>query len=154
MLKAEIKQTGKETRVFLKGPINEETSRTLSDVYPKAEQTIIFDFEDVDYINSLGIRSWINFLRNIQEGRTIIFENCTPDVVMQMNLIANFKGAAEVKSFYGEYSCDHCGHEGLVKFENDKSSNLQDKVENQNCPQCGESWRLEDDEESYLQFLE
>ena len=109
MLEVEILEEDKDVKVKLKGPINEESGKVLSDLYDKPNKTIIFDFSKVDYVNSLGIRSWINFLRHIQEGRTIYFEHCTPDIVMQMNMMAHFKGSAIVSSFYGEYSCTTVG---------------------------------------------
>ena len=38
----------------------------------------------------------------------IIFEQCTPEVVMQINMIPSFKGSAKVKSVYGNFVCDEC----------------------------------------------
>ena len=154
MLKAELVQDGKQTLVILSGAIDEATNNALRDIYTKAEKTVVFDFKLVEYVNSLGIRSWINFLRNIEEGRMIQFRNCTPDVVMQMNLISHFKGTATVTSFYGEYSCEDCGDEELILFQIGDNNALSEQLTEQSCQTCGGNLLLDEDEENYLQFLE
>lgn len=154
MLKANIKQDGKTTIVELSGAIDEETNSALGELYSKASKDLIISFKDVDYINSLGIRSWINFIRHIEEGRSVTFRDCTPDVVMQMNLISNFRGNAKIESFLGEYTCDNCGEEGLISFKVTNRKELDQLIANQICPNCGSEFTLEEDEENYLQFLD
>ncbi len=153
-MEIDLLEEDRKSIVYLKGPINENAGKVLTDLYSRVEKTIIFNFAAVDYVNSLGIRNWINFLRHIQEGRSIFFEYCTPDIVMQMNMMAHFKGSAKVLSFYGEYTCEHCGHEELILFKTGKIESLYEKIQNQHCPKCGSHFNLEEDEENYLQFLE
>ena len=154
MLDISVKEDGKETVVYLKGPIDENAGQVLGDLHSKVTKSIVFNFKEVAYINSLGIRSWVNFLRHIQEGREIFFEECTSDVVMQMNMMAMFKGAAKVRSFYGDYTCESCGHEQTVRFETQPKRDLQKELTKQPCGKCGSNLSLDEDDENYLIFLE
>ncbi|SMF20109.1 hypothetical protein [Pseudobacteriovorax antillogorgiicola] len=154
MLEISVSDKGKETIVFLKGPIDENAGQVLADLHSRVLKTVVFNFKEVAYINSLGIRSWVNFLRHIQEGREIFFEECTSDVVMQMNMMAMFRGDAVVRSFYGDYTCDNCGHEQAIRFEVTEDSDLQKDLVEQPCEKCSTILSLDEDDENYLIFLE
>ena len=61
MLEVEILEEDKDVKVKLKGPINEESGKVLSDLYDKPNKTIIFDFSKVDYVNSLEFEVGLTF---------------------------------------------------------------------------------------------
>lgn len=75
--------------------------------------TLYIDFEGVTSINSLGVRSWVNFLKALG-NRTIHYENCPPIVVRQLNRVPSFLGKAAVDSVYVPYICDSCEKEVLI----------------------------------------
>ena len=94
----QIGKKGDWDHVVYAGPINEDTEVHLARVAAQLGKNVIFNFRQVEYVNSCGVRSWINFLRDIQEGREVIFEECTPEIVSQINMIPNFRGKAHIKS--------------------------------------------------------
>jgi len=61
---------------------------------------MLINFKQVQYMNSCGVRAWINFLRELENNRKIIFEECTPEIMSQINMIPNFKSSAHIRSLY------------------------------------------------------
>ena len=102
------------------------------------------------------LRAWINFIRDISPGRTIAFEECTPDVVGQINMIPNFRGQANVRSVYAAYVCDGCGHSKWELFEAGKNlpSSSEAEIAEQTCNKCGEAMEMEELEEEFFSWLD
>ncbi len=139
------------------GPIDAEAEVYLDQLLPKLGKNICFNFKQVESVNSCGVRSWINFMRELEkEERKIIFEECTSEIVMQINMIPNFKGNAQVISVYGAYVCDECGYEKTILFKS--GENLPQKPIDElppiECSQCGVEMELEEMEEEYFAFLQ
>lgn len=149
-----VSPLNKGTLVELSGPLDESAGQKLADLHNNVGNEVTFNFAKIIYINSLGIRSWVNFLRHIQEGRRITFEECTSDIVMQMNMMTVFKGSAQVKSFYGDYTCHSCDNEESICFEVKRNRDLEKEIRNQSCKKCQSTLTLDEDEENYLVFLE
>ncbi|SME97058.1 hypothetical protein [Pseudobacteriovorax antillogorgiicola] len=138
------------------GPIDAEAEVHLEQLLSKLGSQIKFNFKQVESVNSCGVRSWINFMRELEKGdRKIVFEECTSEIVMQINMIPSFKGKAEVKSVYGCYICDECGNEESVLFEAGKNlpSGPITELPGKACSQCGSEMELEEMEEEYFAFL-
>ena len=112
-----IEKKGQWEQLMYAGPINEDTEVHLKPMITSLGPNVIFNFRKVEYVNSCGVRAWINFLREVQKNRKIIFEECTPEIVSQINMIPNFKGTAHIKSVYASYACDSCDAQKWVLFE-------------------------------------
>lgn len=99
--------------VSLMGLINEDSDLTFQHILAeiKEEKKVVFNFSQVKSINSLGVRAWVSFLRNIEEKCEVIFAECTSDVIMQINMIPSFLGKGKVESFYVNYVCEICNKE-------------------------------------------
>lgn len=139
------------------GPINAESEVYLDQLIPKLGKKICFNFKQVESVNSCGVRSWINFMRELEkDDREIVFEECTSEIIMQINMIPNFMGTARIKSLYGSFVCDECGFEKVVLFKS--GENLPkppvDELPPVDCPQCSSLMELEELEEEYFAFLE
>ena len=150
----QVTQDNGQDLVTIVGPINEEAEIHLSKLAEGLGQTVTINFKQVTYINSLGVRSWINFMRDM-EGKTITFQECTPEIVNQINMIPNFKGAATVASVYGTYFCDDCDQTQEVLFEAGKSLPTSDEISlpSVNCKNCGaEDIEFEEVEEAFFAF--
>ena len=95
-------------------------------------------------------------MRDLEKGRTLIFEECTPEIVGQMNMIPNFKGKADVLSVYGSYSCPKCGTQQLHLFEKGKNlpANASDAVEQVKCSKCGSVSELDEIEEEFFAWID
>ena len=85
----------------------------------------------------------------------ILFEHCTPEVVMQINMIPSFKGSAKVSSVYGNFICDECGEEKEELFT--EGANLPSgeniELDTISCPNCGAEMELEEMEDEFFAFL-
>ena len=85
----------------------------------------------------------------------ILFEHCTPEVVMQINMIPSFKGSAKVMSVYGNFICDDCGEEKEELFTSGVNLPEGDSIELDpiDCPKCGSEMELEEMEDEFFAFL-
>jgi len=131
--------TGTTQKIAFIGKINEDSEmvfKTIISSLPPS-QKIIFNFSQVTSINSLGVRSWITFLRSLNDTLEIIFQECTPDVIMQINMIPSFLGKGTVESFYVNYICDTCDKETreLIKTADLKPKTFPNppRCTNENC---------------------
>lgn len=108
-----LSQTPEGKNVALMGLINEDSELTFQHILAeiKDEKRVIFNFSQVKTINSLGVRSWVSFLRNLEDKCEIVFAECTADVIMQINMIPSFLGKGKVESFYVNYVCEICNKE-------------------------------------------
>lgn len=138
------------------GPIDADTEVHLEQLLTKIGSKVKFNLKQVESVNSCGVRSWINLMRELEKANcTVQLEECTSEIVMQMNMIPSFKGNAEIMSVYGSYVCDECGHEEDVLFT--KGSNLPSgsniDLPPKECSSCGAEMELEEVEEEYFAFL-
>jgi DNA-directed RNA polymerase subunit RPC12/RpoP/anti-anti-sigma regulatory factor len=141
-----------ELRVELIGPIDEDSD--FREILGLQQKKMTFDFEQVNMINSCGIREWIKFLEELPATAEISYENCPQIIIEQINMVHGFfKNGAVIKSFYAPYFCESCDKEIKVKLESMQVEGR--KAPKLNCPQCG-SDGIEFDaiEAQYFSFLE
>lgn len=136
------------------GPINEEAEVHLATLLENVGKKCIIDFQNVAYINSCGVRAWINFMREFEKGRSIAFEKCTPEIVMQINMIPSFKASANILSVYGSYSCSNCSHHQTHLFEDgrDMPKSVDDQLPAVKCEKCGSEMELDELEDEFFSF--
>lgn len=103
-------------KVYIRGNVDEDAE---FESLKKIEGTLVVNFKDVKTINSCGIRTWVNFLKEIQ-GRQVIYEECPPIIVRQMNMVPSFLGSAKVTSIYAPYVSEDTDEEKLVLYTADK----------------------------------
>lgn len=150
-----VSKNGEWEVVSYHGPIDEEAEVHLSKIAENLGPNVKINFKNVTMVNSCGVRSWVNFIRSIEPNRSIVYTECTPEIVMQINMIPSFKGNAEIESLYGNYICDNCGHNQSTLFV--KGQNLpqsgEDEVPPPSCGKCGEEMEMEEIEEEFFAFL-
>lgn len=140
--------------VSLVGVINEDSELSFKSLFSELKEgkKITFNFAQVKSINSLGVRAWVSFLRSLEDGKTILFSECTTDVIMQINMIPSFLGKAKVSSFYVNYICDICNKEEKKLFETaslpPKTIPPAPKCETDDC-----GMQTEELEDEYFVFL-
>lgn len=151
-----IEKKGVWEQLLYAGPINEDTEVHLTPILAQLGPNVIFNFRKVEFVNSCGVRAWINFLRELEKGRKVIFEECTPEIVSQINMIPNFKGSAHIKSVYASYACDHCGNQQWELFE--EGRNLPqasgDGIQSPKCSKCGKETEMEELEEEFFAWVD
>lgn len=106
--------------LLFQGPIDEDVrfdaiDREIGDV-----KTVVIDFADVTVLNSLGIRTWMVWLRQWIGQKDFVFRRCPKAVVDQFNVLSGFlpKGSV-VESFYVPYFCDACTREQSILYRKD-----------------------------------
>lgn len=152
----QISREGDWEKLTYIGPINEDSEVHLPPLLATLGPKVIVNFRQVENVNSCGVRAWITFMRDLERGRQIIFEECTPEIVSQINMIPNFKGKANVQSVYGSYTCNSCGNHQFHLFT--RGQNLPatsgDGIEDVKCTKCSGKCELDELEEEYFAWLD
>ncbi|MEN9835465.1 MAG: hypothetical protein RL011_1658 [Pseudomonadota bacterium] len=151
-----IEKKGEWDQLVYVGPINEDSEVHLKPMLSALGANVIINFRKVESVNSCGVRAWINFMREVAKGRNLIFEECTPEIVCQINMIPNFRGSARVKSVYASYSCAQCDNQTWILFEEGRNlpSSGTDGVSEQKCEKCGMAMEMEELEDEFFAWLD
>lgn len=140
--------------IRLEGDIDENAG--LMDMEAVLSGEVRLDLGGVRRINSAGVREWVQFIRRACEltTRTTLCK-CSPAIVMQMNMIANFRGAAEVESIYAPFVCPRCDLERdvFVPVTAALVAGHSGDVPELTCEECGALLELDDISERYFAFL-
>lgn len=122
-----------QEQICLKGTIDEDTDFSL---LLKENGPMVLNLSGVTGINSLGIRGWVNFWKELA-GKKVFYVECPPVIVRQMSMIPSFTGTAEVVSVFAPYICDHCETEELVLVRSDEFSATPPQIkETFTCRKC------------------
>ncbi|NRA45295.1 MAG: hypothetical protein HRU09_10105 [Oligoflexales bacterium] len=142
--------------ISFNGHINEDAEIALAGLKEQLNKDCVFNLKEIKSINSCGVRAWINFIRDVDKSRTIIFEECPPEVVSQINMIPNFKGNSKIRSVYSSYVCDNCDFQKLELFQEGKNlpKNSEAQVPQVQCPRCGSIMEMEELEEEFFGWLD
>lgn len=151
-----IEKKGQWEQLVYHGPINEDTEVHLTPMIKALGPNVIINFRQVEFVNSCGVRAWINFMREAEKGRKVIFEECTPEIVGQINMIPNFRGTAHIRSVYASYACGQCDSHKWVLFE--EGRNLPEsagaEIPAQKCEKCGSDLEMEELEDEFFSWLD
>ena len=144
---------GREFVAFA-GPINEDAELPLAQLPKKLGANVTFNFRRVTLINSCGVRAWINFMRAVGQAN-IVFEECTPDIIGQINMIPNFRGRAAIRSVHAPYVCESCNTQKWHLFEAGKNlpRNASDAIESVACDKCSQQMVMEEIEEEFFSWI-
>jgi len=146
----EVKPRGDKKVIQLGGAIDEDTS---FEEIKKVGGPYVFNFKNLDNINSCGIRTWVNFLKELGKVQ-IFYEECPPLVVRQMNMVPSFRGGATVVSVYVPYVCDACDTEKLVLIQGDKLADTSSIPEAFKCDTCKKGeMEIDGHPDQYFAFL-
>ena len=140
--------------VALSGFINEDSDMVLKRICQELQgsSNVSFSFAQVKAINSLGVRAWVTFLREVEEGRNISYLECVPDIIMQINMIPSFQGKARIESFFVNYvsPTTEKTFTFLLETKNIPAGQMPSPPP---CPESGEPMETEELEEEYFAFL-
>ena len=155
MLQTRYVTKNQKTQLYLTGPMDEKAAKVLNDILPHMAKQVHIDFSEVEYFNSLGIRTWVNFLRILVDGRKVFYERCTMDLVQQINMMPILSKGVEVLSFLAVFSCESCGHEQSALMDVSLGRKvLKEQMLNQPCQSCKSTLTPEEDPDSVLFFLQ
>lgn len=136
--------------VVMKGVIDEDTD---FEALKKVGGPLTFNWKGVTSINSCGIRTWVNFLKELGKVE-IAYEECPPLIVRQLNMVPSFMGTARVLSVFVPYVCDECDTEKMVPVSADKFAKGGAGVQEAfTCDKCKKGeMELDGQREQYFAF--
>jgi anti-anti-sigma regulatory factor len=148
-----VEAQGDGALVRFHGVIDEDA--TFAELILCLKGAVVFDLEDVQRINSCGVREWVRFLRDIPQVTELVFDRCSQPMVRQMNMINMFKGQANVRSLYAPYHCETCDLdlERLLDMKACFPTGAIDPVPEFRCEKCGEPLEFDDVAERYFYFI-
>ncbi len=121
----DLKKENNKATILMEGGIDEDS------IFPKidlsgVEREVVVDLAKVEHINSIGIRSWLNWFKPMATKYKFVLINCPRVVVMQMNMVDGFLPVnSRVESFFVPYYCETCDLESEVLFRVGKEVTLQ-----------------------------
>ena len=142
-------------QVVLHGVVDERAGLEQILTYA-ADGRLHIDLADVSYINSLGVRDWINLMNQATtRGIAIDLQRVCEPIVQQLNMILATRGKAHIASFYAPYACDHCGREESLLIDATASAVqlAAGQPPDAKCPECGSTMAFNDFPERYFAFL-
>ncbi len=147
----DLQRDGDTARATIRGEFTEHVD--VSAIRAVQERAVVFDLAGVEHISSCGVREWMRLVAALEaNGRSIALERCSVSFVAQMNMISNFCGAAEVRSFHAPYLCTRCASEYVERYEV-PAQGAPTLRPTSTCPSCGGESEFDDLLEVYLRFL-
>jgi hypothetical protein len=105
--KALVERAGKEVFVHLSGIIDESAVLPLLDL--KGSESLFIDLKMVKAINSVGIQSWLEWTKIIDDQVNVTLDHVHDAIVFQFNMIEGFlPPKTRVRSLYIPYYCEKC----------------------------------------------
>lgn len=147
-----IESSENNGRILLRvsGVIDEHADLTeLSSITSAVEVNL----KDVRRINSFGVRSWMDAVRQIPNEVELVFVEAPPPVVDQCNMVNGFLGHGELRSFFAPMVCEECDEQASVLYATERCRELAGKLPATPCKSCGRDMEVDDLEEQYLLFV-
>ncbi len=113
------KVNGTRHELILEGPISEKTA--IFDYNISQATEVDINMEKVTFINSIGVKNWINWAINLSPRCRVSLRKCPYVIVNQVNIVQGFlPHNAKIESFIAPYLCDQCGLEAHILTERGK----------------------------------
>lgn len=149
-----IDRSDTHVKVSMWGAIDEFSHEGFKPMLSIGNGKTSVNLDGVTSINSMGVRVWLNFMKNFRLNHEIILQKCPVDVVMQINMIPDFLGMGQVESFYAPYFCEKCNRSYQMLFlTEDIQKDLGLSLSTQNCPTCKAPNPCGEDTDEYLYFM-
>lgn len=111
--KIDFKEKDGKINLIFDGHLDEFVE--LPEIEVSGHGEIVLNLEKILSVNSLGIRTWLDWIKNFEGKARFQFINCPKCIVMQMNMVEGFiPKNSEVLSFYVPYYCESCDEEKSV----------------------------------------
>ena len=132
----------------------EESVNLDAEIGP-VSQKLYINCKGILRINSVGVKAWIVYFQKLRaNGISFQFEECSPPIVDQMNMISNFSCGGPVLSILLPFSCTRCNKEFMVSCPTERLKATDLQVPPVKCEQetCGAVF--DDDPDEYFSFLD
>ncbi|MGE0764155.1 MAG: hypothetical protein AB7N80_12815 [Bdellovibrionales bacterium] len=155
-----VENKGNECVIHISGTINENSD--FSQLRLEGSKLIYLDLSEVKNLNSMGLRNWVMWIKQLKVKSQMVFRNCPRTVVDQMNILQGFLPmGAIVESFFVPYACPACGKEEsylAVRGKDYMEGSVDTKEgsslpENGVCKSCGAKTEIDIIPSKYFNFL-
>ena len=144
-----IVAAGDLCRVELSGVVDEQADlSSLMSLTGRVE----LHLRGIRRINSAGVSKWLDAMQRLDARSVFTVEECSPAVVVQLNMVNDFMGRATVSSFYAPMYCTGCDRESEHLFTTRECVEIG-RLPPVACHVCASTLQLEEPEERYLLFL-
>jgi anti-anti-sigma regulatory factor len=153
-LRVEVSTDAGHACLRFAGEIDE--SSKFGDLAGQVTPPVVIDLGEVTFINSIGVRDWVRFLRTLTARGPVRLRRCSEAMVLQFNMVTEASALTEIESFQAPYVCAACGAEEPVELTvarhlpEGRGSRLPEFP----CSECGGALRFGEVPERYLLFLE
>jgi CheY-like chemotaxis protein len=140
--------------VTLRGDLTERTDLApLLQRIPRGSVSLAFDMSGIRYMNSVGLKRWLDFLGGLDAGARYTFVRCSVPFVHQVGLLPLAQGKGTISSFFAPLRCRSCDRETQIHLTTD---GLPDPpvVPSGDCPDCGGRTQLDDIPDRFFAFLQ
>jgi CheY-like chemotaxis protein len=143
--------------VMLRGDITEKTDFDPL-LKQLTSQNLTFDMGGTRYLNSTGIRRWVEFLERMDTEANYTFVRCSVAFVTQLGLVARAMGRGKVVSFMAPYYCDMCDRETEQLLQT-ASLTYPDRTRvprppEFDCPKCSGPLEFDELAERFFAFMQ
>jgi anti-anti-sigma regulatory factor len=141
-------------RMTLAGRIDDHAQLAeLADRLPVGD--LVIEASGVTFVNSIGMREWVRLIRVLRRRGTVTLEAVSPVLIVQMNMISEFRGSVQITSFHAGYACPACGRESTLLIDAVRHATAMRAVVAPRlpCPECGAAMELADFPERYLSIF-
>jgi predicted RNA-binding Zn-ribbon protein involved in translation (DUF1610 family) len=113
---------------------------------------VVIDLAGVTFVNSIGMREWVRLIRVLRDRGTVTLAAVSDVLIVQLNMIAEFRDSVQIASFHAGYVCPACGREAtpLIDAVGHAAALRAMVAPRLPCPECGAAMDLADFPERYL----
>ena len=106
------KVNGNITEYIMEGPISEKTEIFDQQIPNALGSEIKVNMDKVTFINSIGVKNWINWTMKIPRTVKFTLEKCPYVIINQVNMVHGFVPEhATIESFVAPFICNSCQFE-------------------------------------------
>jgi hypothetical protein len=154
-LRAKVARGEGFVALALEGVIDEHSALGALTPQLGAAPTLLIDVGLIRRLNSVGVRDWVHWLRELrQHFPEVILFDAPPPFMTEVNFVRNFAEGAYIASFGVPLFCARCQTEDIRTLTVDAVRDAPPRLPAFPCthPDCDNA--LDDDEDAYLGFLD
>lgn len=161
-LHAKVAQGDGFTALRLDGVIDEHNGLAHVAASLAKADVLAVDLGGVKRLNSVGVRDWVNWLREVRaKFSDVVLFDCPPPVMNEVNFVKNFAEGAYITTFAAPLYCTRCQKEESRLLETHRLLNGATGASHVgrlalpsfNCERTDCENALDDDEDSYFAFV-